>query len=155
MDAQRLKGHIAALKEAGIAWDSSRYFMISKDRKRRSEDFARLAERISHDTAFMFISDYYAAEAMNYLTDQGFRIPEDISITGFDDNILSHMVRPRLTTVRQDVAQKAEIAVKKIDDLLIGNAKEPVDIRLTTSITWGKSVKNLKAKQIPSMKTTR
>ena len=155
VDAQRLKGHIAALKEAGIAWDSSRYFMISKDRKRRSEDFARLAERISHDTAFMFISDYYAAEAMNYLTDQGFRIPEDISITGFDDNILSHMVRPRLTTVRQDVAQKAEIAVKKIDDLLMGNAKEHVDIRLTTSITWGKSVKNLKAKQIPSMKTTR
>ena len=120
--------------------------MISKDRKRRIDDFRRLAERIGHDTAFLFISDYYAAEGMNCLTDLGYRIPEDISVTGFDDNILSSMVRPRLTTVRQDVALKAETAVKKIDELLMGYIKEPVDIRLTTSITWGKSVKSLKAK---------
>ena len=146
MDAQRLKGHIAALEEADIPWNESRYFMISKDRRRRNEDFAGLAKRIGRDTAFMFISDYYAAEAMNYLTDQGYRIPEDISVTGFDDNILSHLVRPRLTTVRQDVALKAETAVRKIDDLLMGNIKEPVDVRLSTSITWGKSVKNLKAR---------
>ena len=94
----------------------------------------------------MFISDYYAVEAMNYLADQGYRIPDDISVTGFDGNILSHIVRPRLTTVHQDVAKKAEMAVKKIDELLMGTAKEPVDVRLGTRIIWGRSVKNLKAR---------
>jgi LacI family transcriptional regulator len=83
---------------------------------------------------------------MNYLTDQGYRIPDDVSISGFDDNILSHVVRPRLATVHQDVAGKAEMAVKKIDDLLMGNAKEPVDIRLNTRIIRGASVKNIKIK---------
>ena len=146
VDAQRLKGHKAALAEAGIAWDESRYFCISKDRKRRAEDFEKLAERIGRDTAFMFISDYYAVEAMNYLADHGYRIPDDISVTGFDGNILSHIVRPRLTTVHQDVAKKAEMAVKKIDELLMGTAKEPVDVRLGTRIIWGRSVKNLKAR---------
>lgn len=146
VDAQRLKGHQAALKEAGIVWDDSKYFYISKDRKRRDQDFELLAKRIGKDSAFMFISDYYAVEAINYLTDHGYRIPEDISVTGFDDNILSHVVRPRLTTVHQDVAQKAEMAAKKIDDLLMGNAKEPVDVRLSTRIIRGKSVKNLKTK---------
>lgn len=146
VDAQRLKGHKAALAEVGITWDDSRYFFISKDRKRRDDDFDRLAERIGQDTAFMFISDYYAVEAINYLSDQGYRIPDDVSVSGFDDNILSHVVRPRLATVHQDVAGKAEMAVKKIDDLLMGNTKEPVDIRLNTRIIRGASVKNLKNK---------
>ena len=94
----------------------------------------------------MFISDYYAVEAINYLTDQGYKIPDDVSISGFDDNILSHVVRPRLATVHQDVAGKAEMAVKKIDDLLMGTIKEPVDVRLNTRIIRGTSVKNLKIK---------
>jgi len=146
VDAQRLKGHQAALEEAGIVWNDSRYFMISKDQKRRIADFEKLAERIGHDTAFMFISDYYAVEAINYLTDHGYKIPEDISVTGFDDNILSHVVRPRLATVHQDVALKAETAVKSIDDLLAGLISEPVEVRLNTRVIRGKSVKNLKEK---------
>ena len=146
VDAQRLKGHKAALAEAGIPWEDRRYFYISKDRKRREEDFGRLAERIGRDTAFMFISDYYAVEAINYLTDQGYRIPEDVSVSGFDDNILSHVVRPRLATVHQDVAGKAEMAVKKMDDLLMGTAEEPVDVRLNTRVIRGRSVKNLKTR---------
>ena len=146
VDAQRLKGHQAALREAGIPWDSSRYFFISKDQKQRLADLDRLAERIGRDTAFMFISDYYAVEAINHLTDQGFRIPYDISVTGFDDNILSHVVRPRLATVHQDVALKAETAIRSMDELLTGVLREPVDVRLNTRIIRGQSVKNLREK---------
>ena len=144
VDAQRLRGHQEALKEAGIAWQEDRYFYIAKDRKRRDQDFGRLAHRIGTASAFMFISDYYAAEAINYFKDHGYHIPRDVSVTGFDDNILSHVVRPRLTTVHQDIAQKAEMAVKGIADLLMGGLEEAVDVRLPTRIVKGKSVRNLK-----------
>lgn len=90
VDALRLRGHQQALSAAGIAWTQERYFCISKDRKRRSEDYRRLVEcfRRRGCTACLFISDYYAVEAMDYLLDHGIRVPEDISVTGFDDNIL-------------------------------------------------------------------
>ena len=109
VDALRLRGHQQALSAAGIAWTQERYFCISKDRKRRSEDYRRLVEcfRRMGCTACLFISDYYAVEAMDYLLDHGIRVPEDISVTGFDDNILSRIIRPRLTTVHQKVKKKA------------------------------------------------
>ena len=94
VDALRLRGHQQALSAAGIAWTQERYFCISKDRKRRSEDYRRLVEcfRRMGCTACLFISDYYAVEAMDYLLDHGIRVPEDISVTGFDDNILSRII---------------------------------------------------------------
>ena len=108
VDALRLRGHQQALSAAGIAWTQERYFCISKDRKRRSEDYRRLVEcfRRMGCTACLFISDYYAVEAMDYLLDHGIRVPEDISVTGFDDNILSRIIRPRLTTVHQNVTKR-------------------------------------------------
>ena len=76
----------------------------------------------------------------------GYSIPQDISITGFDDNILSVVVRPRLTTVHQDITQKADMAVKSIVELLEGTHTELVDIRLRPRVIRGCSVRNLKQK---------
>ena len=41
------------------------------------------------------------------MSDHGIKVPEQVSVTGFDDSIYARMVRPRLTTVHQDVGQKA------------------------------------------------
>lgn len=144
VDCQRLKGHKQALEKAGISWDQDNYDYISKDSANREDDFRKLSKRIGRNTVFMFTSDYYAVEAVNYYTDHGFGIPSDISITGFDDNILSHIVRPRLTTVHQDVTQKADMAVKSIVDLLEGVSSRLVDVRLKPRVIRGCSIKNLK-----------
>ena len=144
VDYQRLMGHKQALEKAGIPWSPANYDYISKDYANREKDFERLSKRIGCNTVLMFTSDYYAVEAMNYYADHGFSIPQDISITGFDDNILSNVVRPRLTTVHQDVTQKADMAVKSIVELLEGTHTEPVDIRLRTRVIRGCSVRNLR-----------
>jgi LacI family transcriptional regulator len=145
VDARRLKGHIKALEGAGIPWTDERYTYVSKDRKRRPLDFDRLTQRLSHnhDTAWMFISDYYAVDAIDYLLDHGFRVPEDISVTGFDDNILAHTIRPRLTTIHQNVSQKAEMAVKTLLELLDGTLDAPFSLTLSTRLIKGQSVKTL------------
>ena len=60
------------------------------------------------------VSDYYAAELMCFLAEQGIRVPEDISVAGFDDTPVCEMLRPTLTTVRQDGAMRAKIAIEKL-----------------------------------------
>ncbi len=143
VDALRFEGHRLALREAGIEWKADRYFCLSKDRKRRHDDYEKLLHRINNktDTAFMFISDYYAVEAIDFLLDHGVRIPEQISITGFDDNILSRVIRPRLTTVHQQVSQKAESAVRMLFDILDRRAGQPIVTTLRTRIVKGQSTR--------------
>ena len=146
VDARRLRGHQQALEAAGLAWQETHYFCVSKDRKRRGEDYQRMLEyvRMLGCTVCLFISDYYAVEAIDFLLDQGVRVPEDISITGFDDNILSRVIRPRLTTVHQNVTRKAQTALHALFDILDKTAKEPVSLVLPTRIIRGSSVKDLR-----------
>lgn len=65
-------------------------------------------------TAIFAVSDYYAADLIQFLSDQGFRIPDDISVAGFDDIPLCTQISPSLTTVRQNGALRAEIALQKL-----------------------------------------
>ena len=119
--------------------------MISKDRKLREHDLKNLSHRIGveKETVWVFISDYYAVEAMDYLTDHGYSVPEDISVTGFDDNILAQVIRPRLTTVHQDVTKKAEAAVRAMIGILQGQQKQPVNIVQNTRTVHGHSIQIL------------
>lgn len=146
VDARRLLGHQQELKEAGIDWSPWRFFCISKDRKRRDGDYERLLAyaRQRQITACMFTSDYYAVEAMDYWLDHGVQVPQDLSVTGFDDNILSRIIRPRLTTVHQDVTQKAQVALRTLLSIVEKRVEEPVTVTLPTRITRGKSVKDLR-----------
>ena len=69
-----------------------------------------------HDpvTAIVAINDMYALGAYAGVRAAGLRVPEDISIVGFDDIVLANLVDPALTTVRQPVRMMAEAAVERL-----------------------------------------
>ena len=114
VDYERFKGYESALGEAGISWNKNDFIMMRPSGGDLSMVFEDVYRRIRDFTAFVCASDYYAANIMNYLNDRGVKIPEELSIVGFDDNIYSRMVRPALTTVHQDVSEKGRIAVEKL-----------------------------------------
>lgn len=144
VDAHRLAGHRQTIAHHSIPWGEDSYIQISKDRKIRREDLQKMLRRVGKkDTAWVFTSDYYAAEAVNFLTDEGVNVPKDISITGFDDNMLAHILRPRLTTIHQNVARKAEHAVKMLLDLLEKKAESPLCVTLPVRLIKGETVRNL------------
>jgi LacI family transcriptional regulator len=144
VDAHRLAGHQDALNRCGIPWTEDSYIQISKDRKLRREDLRKMLPRIgAKDTAWVFTSDYYAAEAVNFLMDNGYSVPGDISVTGFDDNMLAHILRPRLTTIHQNVGRKAERAVKMLLDILDKKADPPMEVTLPIRLVKGETVRNL------------
>ena len=62
-------------------------------------------------TAILCISDAIAANVIQTIQDAGLRVPQDISVVGYDDSPLAERIRPALTTIRQDVVVKGQAAV--------------------------------------------
>ncbi|MGF0539469.1 LacI family DNA-binding transcriptional regulator [Agrobacterium sp. ES01] len=62
-------------------------------------------------TAFAAVSDLHALRALTELQRAGIRVPEQVSVTGFDDLIWSTVVTPALTTIHMDMPLIAEIAI--------------------------------------------
>ena len=68
-------------------------------------------------TAVFAASDYYAIDLIHFLNEQEIKVPEDISVIGFDDTTMTRFVYPTLTTVSQDVELRAKIAIEKLNEL--------------------------------------
>jgi LacI family transcriptional regulator len=69
---------------------------------------------------------------MSAFRDAGLRVPDDISVVGFDDIQAASYVRPRLTTVRQPLRRMGEMAAKQLlERISNGNGRCPQLISLT------------------------
>ena len=78
------------------------------------DDFVRAArvllDQPERPTAVLCFSDAIAAAVLQEAADRGLRVPQDLSVVGFDDNPLARRLRPALTTVRQDSREKGRAA---------------------------------------------
>lgn len=84
-----------------------------------------IRELLSQDdppTAVVCGNDMYALGAYAGARDLGFRVPDDISIVGFDDIAMSEIVHPPLTTIRQPVPAMAELIVHLLIRRVEGDA---------------------------------
>lgn len=140
VDRERFKGYQDALREAGILYDESDFILMRPSGEDMSLLLDEVYHRVSDFTAFVCVSDYYAANITNYLKDRGVRIPEELSIVGFDDNIYSRIVRPALTTVHQDVSEKGKIAVEKLLQIIRREGLGENYIRLPVHVVERESV---------------
>ena len=85
-----------------------------------AEDNSEQLERLRGVTAAFAVSDHYAIDLMSFLRGKGIAVPEEISVAGFDDTPVCEMLSPALTTVRQDGAARARIAMEKLQALREG-----------------------------------
>lgn len=109
---------------------------------RRAFYEAHLPEILSY-TAVFAASDYYAIELMHFLQEKGVKVPEDISIVGFDDSPWCEKVYPALTTVKQDAAERAREAVRILGDLKAGKY-ETKSVKLAVRLVERDSVRRKK-----------
>ncbi|MBR1866460.1 MAG: LacI family DNA-binding transcriptional regulator [Lachnospiraceae bacterium] len=119
MDRQRYEGFQKAAMDAGSSAD---FFKIPLNREKRREFYAEHFNRILQYTAIFAVSDAYAVELMQFLMERGIRIPDDLSIAGFDDTPICRQTVPTLTSVRQDRALRAKEAMVVLQRL--GNGQE-------------------------------
>lgn len=100
----------------------------------------RLLAKKPDVTGVFVMSDVMALGAIRAAADAGYRIPEDISIIGFDGLLIGNYTVPRLTTICQDTL---EISKRSVDSLIsiIENYSPPVYEEIPFSFIEGESVK--------------
>lgn len=143
VDHYRWFGVRQAMEEAGIEDFESRHIVIPWNPEQREKAYEEMLPFFKKQTALFFSSDYYALEASNFLQNRGIKVPEEISIAGFDDVTYATLARPKLTTVHQMVDGKARRAVEVLMHLI---QDEPVqkDIPpLPTTLVERESVRDL------------
>ncbi|WP_440912918.1 substrate-binding domain-containing protein, partial [Enterococcus innesii] len=82
-----------------------------------------LLENNQEITALFCASDIMAIGAIRGIKDMGLRVPEDISVIGFDDIILASYVTPELTTVAQDMERIGYEAAELLADIITNQAE--------------------------------
>ena len=87
------------------------------------ERFLALPER---PAAVVAARDERAVEILAVLTEQGLKVPKDISVLGFDDNPAAIYGPVALTTIKQPLFQMAEDAVRYLHAVITGKRKSPV-----------------------------
>jgi len=109
----RLAGWREALTAAGVDWDSVPV-EAGGDGRRESGRLAagRLLDRAERPTAVIALSDLLALGTLDAAADRGIAVPDQLSVTGYDDIAEAALVTPALTTVRQPHEGKGAQAVR-------------------------------------------
>lgn len=143
---QRLTGYLNALKEAGITpvEDYIRYGDYTMDGGYQSVlELLRLEDA---PTALFITNFEMTLGGMLALQHKGIRVPEDLSVIGFDKLELFGEIFPNLTLIRQpQLSIGREAANLMLDMLSSGESFAPRIVTLTTELTEGSSVRSLNA----------
>nr|MCR5452332.1 substrate-binding domain-containing protein [Lachnospiraceae bacterium] len=85
------------------------------------------------------------AMLMNTCIKKGIRVPEDLSIMGFDDNQNRRLCRPELTTMHQDIEKKGVTAAQRLIDMIHGEIPKEHQIVMTSELVERESVRDMTA----------
>lgn len=138
---ERLRGYKDALKDHNIAVDPALIhegnFVIGGGYERA----AKLLDLPNRPTAIFASNDLSAFGAMHAVRDRGLRIPDDISLIGFDDIPQTLMTYPKLTTVRQPLAQMGRVAARMLLEQINSPGTAPRRVTLPTELVIRDSCK--------------
>jgi LacI family transcriptional regulator len=131
---ERLQGYRGALAAAGVMPDpalvaESNFEIVSGEKA--AHDLLGLPDR---PTAIFAFNDNAAVGTLRVARELGLRVPEDLSVVGFDDSEQAAIVTPALTTVRQPLAEMGRMAVSLLLRLLERQRVEALNVELATRL---------------------
>ncbi|WP_026503611.1 LacI family DNA-binding transcriptional regulator [Butyrivibrio sp. NC3005] len=143
---KRLEGYLDALKAAGIPEKEERICLVDKVENLYSMENGykatqKLLDKDDEFTAIFCVSDSLALGAMRALKDAGKRIPEDISIAGFDGLDMDNYLIPRLTTMQQPRELIAGETITLLFDIIEGK-KQHQHVVFKGKLIEGESTQN-------------
>jgi LacI family transcriptional regulator len=131
---ERLRGYRGALAEAGITPEPQ--LQINSNFRDNGGRLAtqQLLALDEPPTAIFAFNDMLAIGALQAIRQHGLRVPEDISVVGFDDTYEASITQPALTTIRQPLAEMGRMAVSQLVRLLQGQRIEALHVELATRL---------------------
>ncbi len=140
---RRFNGCLAAFQENGIPYDpeldyaSARFSYAAGYRAAET-----LLSRNRHYTAIFCMADVMAMGAIRALSDHGLRVPEDISVVGFDGLPITEFIVPRLSTVRQSVEELAQHSVELLRKNIEGQQGAVHEV-IPAQLLWRESTRSI------------
>jgi LacI family transcriptional regulator len=130
----RRRGYRAALASAGILPDPALEVESVPEIEPGRTAAERLLDLAERPTAIVAFNDNIAIGAIQAARARGLRVPEDLSVVGFDDVEHATIVSPALTTVRQPLAEMGRTAVSLLIRLLERQSFETLHVELATRL---------------------
>jgi LacI family transcriptional regulator len=130
----RLDGYRSALDRAGVGYDPA---LVRYGDFTHEGGFARAVELLDMPeppTAIFAGSDQQAFGVYEAARIHGLRIPQDLSIVGFDDLPVTRWASPPITTVRQPLAEMGSVAAGMLGDLIDGKPLPSTRVELSTDL---------------------
>lgn len=130
----RLQGYKSALEDSDIPVLDDLIVDGNYQQESSYEITRTLLQNAEPPTAIFAANDLAALGAMDASRECSFRIPDDISIVGFDDIPQASLVYPKLTTVRQPLEQMGQVAVKMLLERIEDRTRPPQRVTLATQL---------------------
>lgn len=130
----RVDGFRAGLERSGIRLEPSRVMLADWSRASAAEVVAGMLRSASRPSALFACSDEMALGAYRAAGDAGIRIPDELSVVGFDDLPESAWVSPAMTTVRQPIEEMAAAAMRMLLRVRGGTASGSAREELATEL---------------------
>ena len=129
----RLEGLRQALAERGLSVPGE-WVLPAWSLREAPERLEAVLNAPVSPTALFCASDHIALTLTRFLCARGLRVPEDVSVMGFDDLLFAELCTPQLTTIAQDVHEKArrvvEMLMAHIDDKALPPERAKLGVRL-------------------------
>ncbi|MEY9214992.1 LacI family DNA-binding transcriptional regulator [Thermobifida halotolerans] len=130
----RLDGYRAGLETAGLDVDSALVVPGDFDYESGFRAGEQLFDLAEPPTAVFAASDQMALGVYEALRRRGLRVPDDVSVVGFDDLPQARWSSPPLTTVRQPLAEMGRLAVRTVHRLVQSETIESPRVELATEL---------------------
>ncbi len=132
---ERADGFFSALHDAGYPTAKAQALRLSPFVEGAEIDMSELLDAgLVPAPGYVAANDHIAIGAMRALQAHGYRIPEDVSIVGFDNTQLASYITPSLTSVNVPLEYYAHIAVRLLLDMLENGNHQPLRIEVSTSL---------------------
>ncbi len=120
--ADRLKGYKAALADHQLLFDNALLFVNDLSENAAIQAALEIVAMHPRPDGIFITNDFCAAVMMQVFKDNGLHIPADIAVVGFNNDLVSKIVTPKLTTINYPGIQMGEIAARNLLDQLQGTA---------------------------------
>lgn len=138
---KRKEGFQKALKEYNIQENKKYIFSVDSTLEGSYNDILKLLNsNISLPTAFFADNDIIAFGAIKAFKEFGLRVPEDVSVVGFDDMPFCEIIEPPLTTIKVNKQRMGMLAVKRLLEKIETDSPECVRLEVCTELVERKSV---------------
>lgn len=123
---ERLAGYEKGLAQHGLPFSPTLVYEGDFSKESGLQGAQALVRRHPELTALFVASDLMAVGAVEGLSELGMRVPEDVSVIGFDDQEYARHTRPALTTVRQDMYGMGKQAARLLIQMVENQDYEPI-----------------------------